>query len=117
MKPKTVADDKLRHAREWLLARGAELRERSRRARADLGRQREPLPKDAPDAAIVLENDEILAAVDKAARSELEHIARALQRLDDGVFGVCETCGAAIEDERLRAVPYATQCRACAREA
>jgi len=111
---KSMAGDKLRNAREWLLARSAELRDRSHRVRADLGRQREPLPKDAPDAAMVLENDEILAAIEKAARSELEHIGRALDRLDEGVFGLCETCGAEIEDKRLKAVPYATQCRGCA---
>ncbi len=79
--------------------------------------KREPLPKDAPDAAIVIENDEILAAIEKAARSELEHIERALERLDEGVFGLCETCGAEIEDKRLKAVPYATQCRGCAGDA
>src|SRR5688572_19661718 len=114
---KSLAGDKLRSAREWLLARSAQLRDRSRRVLEDLGRQREPLPKDAPDAAIVMENDEILAAVDQAARSELEHITRALERLEEGVFGLCETCGADIEDERLEAVPYATQCRGCARDA
>jgi len=112
-----MPDDKLRTAREWLLARGAELRDRSRRVQEDLGRKREPLPKDAPDAAIVMENDEILAAIEKAARSEIDHIECALERLDEGVFGLCETCGAEIEDKRLKAVPYATQCRGCARDA
>jgi DnaK suppressor protein len=113
----TMADDKQRNAREWLLARGAELRDRSRRIQEDLGRQREPLPRDAPDAAIVIENDEILAAIEKAARSEIDHIERALGRLDEGVFGLCETCGAEIEADRLKAVPYATQCRGCADDA
>ena len=108
--------DKLRNSREWLLARGAELQDRLRRIRQDLGRQREPLPTDAPDAAIVVENDEILAAIEKAAYSELDRIELALARLDEGVFGLCETCGAEIEEARVRAVPYATQCLGCARE-
>jgi DnaK suppressor protein len=108
--------DRLRNSREWLLARGAELQDRLRRIRQDLGRQREPLPRDAPDAAIVVENDEILAAIEKAAYSEIDHIELALARLDEGVFGLCEACGAEIEAERLRAVPYATQCLGCARE-
>ena len=111
-----TAYDKLRNSREWLLARSAELRDRLRRARQDLGRQREPLPKDAPDAAIVVENDEILAAIEKAAQAEIERIELALERLDEGVFGLCESCGAEIEEARLRAVPYATQCLGCARE-
>ena len=83
----------------------------------DLGRQREPLPKDSADAAIVVENDEILAAIDKAARSELEHIDHALGHLDAGMFGMCETCGAEIDDDRLRVVPYTCRCRNCAWDA
>ena len=75
----TATDDKLRNTREWLLARGEELRDRLRRVQEDLGRQREPLPKDAPDAAIVIENDEILAAVDKA-----ELLAKIVSHLTDG---------------------------------
>jgi len=113
----TVTDDKLRNTREWLLVRGAELRDRLRRVQEDLGRQREPLPKDAPDAAIVIENDEILAAIDKAARSELEHVNHALEHLDAGMFGLCEICGAEIELDRLRVVPYTCRCRSCVRDA
>jgi DnaK suppressor protein len=111
-----TAYDRLRNSREWLLARGAELQDRLRRVQQDLGRQREALPRDAPDAAIVVENDEILAAIEKAARAEIERIEIALARLDEGVFGLCETCGAEIEEARLRAVPYAAQCLGCARE-
>jgi DnaK suppressor protein len=111
-----TAYDRLRISREWLLARGAELQDRLRRIQQDLGRQREPLPTDAPDAAIVVENDEILAAIRKAAYSEIDRIELALARLDEGVFGLCETCGAEIQEARLRAVPYATQCLGCARE-
>lgn len=110
-------DDRYRNAREWLLARAAELQDRLRRIREDLGRKREPLPKDAPDAAIVFENDEILAAIDDAARSELNRIDHALGHLDAGMFGVCEACGSEIDDDRLRVVPYTCRCRACARDA
>ena len=113
----TVTDDKLRNTRQWLLARRTELRERVRRVKDDLGRQREPLPKDAPDAAVVVENDEILAAIENAARSELGHIDHALGHLDAGMFGLCEICGAAIDAARLLAVPYTCRCRACARDA
>ena len=113
----TVTDDNLRNAREWLLQRGAELRDRLRRVRDDLGRQREPLPKDAPDAAIVVENDEILAAIDNAARSELNRINHALGHLDAGMFGLCEICGVEIDLKRLRAVPYTCRCVSCARDA
>ena len=98
-------------------AAGAELRDRLRRVQDDLGRRREPLPKDGPDAAIVVENDEILTAIDDAARSELNRINHALGHLDAGMFGLCEICGAEIDLARLRVVPYTCQCRSCARDA
>ena len=40
----------------------------------------------------------------------LEDVERALAKLDDGSFGKCEVCGAAIPDERLEAVPAARLC-------
>ena len=113
----TMIDDRLRSAREWLLARSAELRARMSRVQDDLRRESTPLPRDAPDAAIVMENDEILRAIDETARSELQQIGRALERVDAGTYGLCEACGARIDAERLRVVPYAAQCRDCAPDA
>jgi RNA polymerase-binding transcription factor DksA len=103
--------------RNLLAARRAELRERVNRVRQDLGRQTNPLPRDAPDAAIALENDEILEAIESTALQELDRIGRALVRLDGGNFGTCERCGGEIDVERRRVVAYATHCRRCAAEA
>jgi DnaK suppressor protein len=44
----------------------------------------------------------------------LRAITAALERLDAGTFGRCEACGKEIPEERLKAVPYATHCVACA---
>jgi DnaK suppressor protein len=112
----TSNDENLRSIRERLLARNAELQERIRRVNDDLRRVVTPLPQDAPDAAVVMENDEVLKAVDEAARGELTQIGRALERLGSGTYGQCETCGKRIEVERLRVVPYALQCQGCARD-
>lgn len=105
--------DNLRGARDKLLARGAELRARVDRVHADLRRAREPLPKDFPDAAIIVENDEVLQAIETAATAEIASIERALARMDAGVFALCETCGEPIETARLKVVPYATRCARC----
>ena len=111
----TPSDEQLRSTRQKLLARDAELRDRLERVRRDLNRQREPLPRDSADAAIVIENDEVLHAFEQSASSELGRIQSALQRLEEGTFALCEKCGAEIDAERLLAVPYASLCRACAR--
>ena len=42
-----------------------------------------------------------------------EQIERALQRLKDGNYGICEDCGQGIPSERLRVRPEATRCVGC----
>lgn len=110
----TISDDSLRFIREKLLNRDAELRERVRRVQEDLRRQVTPLPRDAPDAAVVMENDEILEAVAESANAELSQIGIALARLEAGTYGVCEACGECIQIDRIRIVPYAVHCQRCA---
>jgi RNA polymerase-binding transcription factor DksA len=97
-----------------LLERGAELRDRVRRVDADLRREREPLPADSAEAAVVRENDEVLEEIRRAALDELHAIGVALQRLDLGKFDVCERCASEIEPGRRDATPYTTSCVACA---
>jgi RNA polymerase-binding transcription factor DksA len=46
----------------------------------------------------------------------LEEIAAALERINQGKFGLCEECQAAIPKARLQAVPYARYCVDCARK-
>ena len=60
-----------------------------------------------------MENDEVLEAIERAATRELEHIEAALERINQGVYGLCAKCAGEIDAERLRVVPYATHCRAC----
>lgn len=49
-------------------------------------------------------------------RQILEEITLALRRLDEGSYGECEECKAAIPRERLRELPYARYCIACAKK-
>lgn len=44
--------------------------------------------------------------------AELADVERALRRLDEGTYGVCEACGKPIAEERLEAVPAARLCLA-----
>ncbi|HUO46411.1 MAG TPA: TraR/DksA C4-type zinc finger protein [Acidimicrobiia bacterium] len=45
----------------------------------------------------------------------LRKVERALARIDDGVYGLCESCGQPIPVTRLEVLPYATECVTCAR--
>jgi len=48
-------------------------------------------------------------------RSILDDINAALQRIADGSFGRCTTCGSTISEERLKAIPYTPLCVRCSR--
>ena len=47
------------------------------------------------------------------SRELLAQVHRALGRLDDGTYGVCESCGGPVGKARLQAFPRATLCVAC----
>lgn len=42
--------------------------------------------------------------------AELADVEHALERLNDGAYGVCEACGRRIDDERLEAMPATRLC-------
>lgn len=46
----------------------------------------------------------------EAVEGELTEVERALTRIDEGTYGICEACGKQIADERLEAQPYARLC-------
>jgi DnaK suppressor protein len=62
----------------------------------------------APDADLGLVDGDgaILEHVD----ARLADVDRAIERLEKGEFGTCETCGRAIDADRLRARPAARFC-------
>ncbi len=43
----------------------------------------------------------------------LAEVERALQKMDEGTYGLCERCGAEIDFARLKAIPYAMYCLDC----
>ena len=44
----------------------------------------------------------------------LESIEAALKSIEEGTYGICESCGGRIPKARLQALPYATMCIKCA---
>ena len=41
-------------------------------------------------------------------------VVRALAKIDDGTYGLCDRCGALIPEERLEARPWSVRCVRCA---
>ena len=46
-------------------------------------------------------------------RKVLPALRRALEKIDEGSYGVCDECAETIEQKRLSAVPGATRCLRC----
>jgi RNA polymerase-binding protein DksA len=68
------------------------------------------------DAATATLDREIDYTLGENSEQVLAEIDDALQRIEDGTFGTCRTCGQPIAPERLEAMPWATQCIDCKRK-
>ena len=74
-------------------------------------------PKDWSEQAVVRENDEVLNALEIEGREQIAQLQEALDRIDQGVYGICENCSKPINEARLEGLPQATRCIDCARAA
>lgn len=99
--------------RETLLARRQALvsdlkRELRRGLRRPIQRGLDPVE----EGGLSVEMEISLTTASK--RSEmLKQIDRTLERLREGICGICEDCGGAISVGRLRVVPFAIRCTNC----
>lgn len=89
-----------------------ELEDRSERLENRLS---QPSDIDSKENAILHENDEVLEGLSDLTTSEIHDIRLAISRIDHGTYGLCSTCGKEIHKERLKALPFAMTCVACAK--
>lgn len=68
---------------------------------------------DTYDLASEERDREISFILSNRERVKIKQIDDALARLDDGSYGVCESCGLEIAEERLQAMPFTRLCRDC----
>lgn len=96
---------------EKLKQQQAEMEERVAAIRRDLSGEHS---RDSEEQAQERENDDVLNGLLREAQDQLEHINRALQKIEEGSYGRCEECGGEINPERLEALPDASLCIRCA---
>ncbi len=72
---------------------------------------------DVLDAAADTVQDELNSQLVEVESRELVAIDEAIARMEQGEFGDCDVCGKPIPLNRLRVVPYATDCIECRRKA
>jgi DnaK suppressor protein len=68
---------------------------------------------DTYDLASEERDREINFILSDRERVKIKQIDDALLRLEDGSYGVCESCGLEIAEERLEAMPFTRLCRDC----
>ena len=95
-----------------LRSRQEELMDRLRDHRDEMVAERYPDDQFGLASRTLLEN----MTVDTLHREQhlLAEIEGALQRLEEGEYGVCQGCGAEIARRRLQALPWTRFCLGCA---
>jgi DnaK suppressor protein len=109
--------DALLRLHKSLMARRSELRKR-------LGGELEDLRNfkgvdsagDSADLAFDAGSEEISSQLAELEARELAQIERAMARMKQGTYGLCEGCQIKIPVARLNALPYSTTCVTCQRE-
>lgn len=103
--------------RQLLLKRRDALRKALAGDLSMLKELREHNSDDVLDAALATAQDELSSQLAEVESRELAQIENALERMRDGQYGLCEGCNEPIPLARLQALPYATECIRCRREA
>lgn len=71
--------------------------------------------RDWEELAVEREGDEVLEGIGQSGLAEIQRIRAALERIEDGSYGYCVTCGDVIAPERLDLVPATPFCSGCAK--
>ena len=75
-------------------------------------REGSPFGKREEEATETLELEKRLA-LENRIRQEMVGIEHALQKFEEGTYGLCDSCGKPIAPERLEALPQASLCVDC----
>lgn len=108
--------DALLRLHKSLTGRRDELRRRLGGQLKDLRNYKSNDTGDSADAAFDSGSEEVSSQLAELEARELSQIERALARLKQGSFGVCEGCQKKIPVSRLNALPFSTTCIECQRE-
>ena len=112
-----LSSDDIRHHYEefskLLMKRRDEIVPRQDSARVNLGEQVMSTPGDDADISVLDTSADYFLRLANNVQSELLEIRDAFDRMDRGVYGICESCAEAVAIDRLRKLPYARFCIDC----
>jgi DnaK suppressor protein len=99
--------------RKALLKRKTDIIKKSAEERASLSEQVLTAPGDVGDQAVIDTGADYFLTLADIDRRELLEITDAFNRMQRGVYGVCESCEGDVAVERLEKLPYARNCIDC----
>jgi DnaK suppressor protein len=105
----------LEYFKDYLLKRLEELFAEAEKTVTGMTDAKESFPDPADRATLESDRNFMLRIRDRE-RKLIIKIREALQRIEDGDFGICESCGDDIDIERLKARPVTTLCIECKRK-
>jgi DnaK suppressor protein len=108
----TMDEAKIEYYREILQGRLQELLAEAEKTVSGMTNTHDNFP-DPTDRASLESDRNFMLRIRDRERKLISKINGALERIDSGDFGICETCGDDIGDERLEARPVTTLCIAC----
>ena len=68
---------------------------------------------DIADDAVQSYDRQLVIGLGEKDLKKLRLVEEAIERLDNGEYGVCSDCGALIPEGRLKVVPFASHCVDC----
>jgi len=104
---------RLEHFKRLLEERQQALRRNVSRTELDGRNAEEGTAQDIADRAATSYNKEFLFHQSNSERQLLAMVEGALERMREGTFGECISCGAEINPKRLEAVPWTRHCIEC----
>lgn len=93
--------------------RAAQLRVERDHAAEQLQRLEQEYEQALADSGMIQEDRDNLRTLLEAARRVADDAQAAVDQLDAGDYGICQSCGGPIGAERLEALPGATLCVTC----
>lgn len=115
-KKKNLSRDQLRKIKATLVERRNQLTNNLKSGLVEIESQEGHHLADLEDIDNIQDNDAVFEVVNNASAS-LDQIEKAIEKIEKGTYGTCEDCGLPITVERLKALPFATQCIECRRKA
>jgi len=105
--------EKLIYFKRLLEGKLRALLEEAEKAVNGMGHERSEDFPDPTDRASLESDRNFQLRIKDRERKLIQKIKEALDRIEDGTFGTCESCGKPISEKRLMARPMTTQCIEC----